>query len=114
MHVAPWPEPAPGTPPLLEVQKLASGSMGAAAVADFSMTISAGESVGLVGESGSGKSTTSRIICRLIDPSEGEIAFEDSRSVMSRHAIFTGHRFARISRSSFRIRTTAQPAFHRL
>ncbi len=40
------------------------------------MTISAGESVGLVGESGSGKSTTSRIICRLIDPSEGEIAFE--------------------------------------
>src|SRR4029079_909041 len=24
----------------------------------------------------SGKSTTSRIICRLIDPSEGEIAFE--------------------------------------
>ena len=26
--------------------------------------------------SGSGKSTTSRIICRLIDPSEGEITFE--------------------------------------
>src|SRR5258708_34115775 len=40
------------------------------------MMISAGESVGLVGESGSGKSTTSRMICRLIDPSEGEIAFE--------------------------------------
>src|SRR5439155_266841 len=32
--------------------------------------------LGLVGEYGSGKSTTSRIICRLIDPSEGEIAFE--------------------------------------
>ena len=40
------------------------------------MMIRAGESVGLVGESGSGKSTTSRIICRLIDASEGEIAFE--------------------------------------
>ena len=77
MHVAPRPQPAPGTPPLLEVQKLAKRfDEGAAAVADFSMTISAGESVGLVGESGSGKSTTSRIICRLIDPSEGEIAFE--------------------------------------
>jgi ABC-type glutathione transport system ATPase component len=69
--------PAPGTPPLLEVQKLAKRfDQGAAAVADFSMMIGAGESVGLVGESGSGKSTTSRIICRLIDPSEGEIAFE--------------------------------------
>src|SRR4030095_888070 len=77
MHVARRPQPAPGTPPLLEVQKLAKRfDQGAAAVAAFSMTISAGESVGLVGESGSGKSTTSRIICRLIDASEGEIAFE--------------------------------------
>jgi peptide/nickel transport system ATP-binding protein len=59
------------------VYKLAKRfDQGAAAVADFSMTISAGESVGLVGESGSGKSTTSRMICRLIDPSEGEISFE--------------------------------------
>jgi peptide/nickel transport system ATP-binding protein len=71
------PPPAPGTPPLLEVQKLAKRfDQGAAAVADFSMTIDAGESVGLVGESGSGKSTISRMICRLIDASEGEIVFE--------------------------------------
>jgi ABC-type glutathione transport system ATPase component len=76
-RVAPKPPSAPGTPPLLEVYKLAKRfDQGAAAVADFSMTISAGESVGLVGESGSGKSTTSRMICRLIDPSEGEISFE--------------------------------------
>lgn len=75
--VTPKLPPEPGTPPLLEVQKLAKRfDQGAAAVADFSMMINAGESVGLVGESGSGKSTTSRIICRLIDPSEGEIAFE--------------------------------------
>jgi peptide/nickel transport system ATP-binding protein len=66
-----------GTPPLLEVRKLAKRfDQGAAAVADFSMTMAGGESVGLVGESGSGKSTTSRMICRLIDPSEGEIVFD--------------------------------------
>jgi ABC-type glutathione transport system ATPase component len=71
------PPPAPGTPPLLEVQKLGKRfDQGSAAVADFSMMIGAGESVGLVGESGSGKSTTSHMICRLIDPSEGEIVFE--------------------------------------
>jgi ABC-type glutathione transport system ATPase component len=70
-------EPAPGTPPLLEVRKLAKRfDQGSAAVADFSMTMAMGESVGLVGESGSGKSTTSRMICRLIDPSEGDIVFD--------------------------------------
>jgi ABC-type glutathione transport system ATPase component len=77
VRVAPRPPLAPGTPPLLEVHKLAKHfDQGSPAVADFSMMISAGESVGLVGESGSGKSTTSRMICRLIDPSEGEIVFE--------------------------------------
>jgi len=71
------PPPAPGTPPLLDVQHIGKRfDDGAAAVADFSMTMAAGESVGLVGESGSGKSTTSRMICRLIDPSEGEILFD--------------------------------------
>jgi peptide/nickel transport system ATP-binding protein len=70
-------EPAYGTPPLLEVRKLAKRfDQGSAAVADFSMTMAGGESVGLVGESGSGKSTTSRMICRLIDPSEGDIVFD--------------------------------------
>jgi peptide/nickel transport system ATP-binding protein len=73
----PKPPPAPGTPPLLQVQKLAKRfDQGAPAVADFSMTMTAGESVGLVGESGSGKSTTSRMICRLIDASEGDIVFD--------------------------------------
>jgi peptide/nickel transport system ATP-binding protein len=71
------PRPAPGTPPLLEVLRLAKRfDQGPAAVADFSMMINAGESTGLVGESGSGKSTISRMICRLIDPSGGEIVFE--------------------------------------
>jgi peptide/nickel transport system ATP-binding protein len=73
----PRPAPAPGTPPLLDVKHLAKRyDQGAPAVADFSMTMAAGESVGLVGESGSGKTTTSRMICRLIDPSEGTILFD--------------------------------------
>src|ERR1700741_1680038 len=40
------------------------------------MTMAAGESAGVAGEAGSGKSTTSRMICRLIDPSEGKILFD--------------------------------------
>ena len=71
------PPPVYGTPPLLDVQRIVKRfDDGTAAVTDFSMTMAAGESVGLVGESGSGKSTTSRMICRLIDPSEGEILFD--------------------------------------
>ncbi len=73
----PRPAPAPGTPLLLDVKNLAKRyDQGSPAVTDFSMTMAAGESVGLVGESGSGKTTTSRMICRLIDPSEGVILFD--------------------------------------
>jgi ABC-type glutathione transport system ATPase component len=73
----PRPAPPPGTPPLLDVKNLVKRyDQGAPAVADFSMTMAAGASIGLVGESGSGKTTTSRMICRLIDPSEGEILFD--------------------------------------
>ncbi len=71
------PAPPPGTPPLLHVKDLAKRyDQGQPAVAGFSMTMNSGESVGLVGESGSGKTTTSRMICRLIDASEGEILFD--------------------------------------
>jgi ABC-type glutathione transport system ATPase component len=73
----PRPAPPPGTPLLLDVKCLAKRyDQGSPAVTDFSMTMAAGESVGLVGESGSGKTTTSRMICRLIDPSEGVILFD--------------------------------------
>jgi peptide/nickel transport system ATP-binding protein len=73
----PRPAPAPGTPLLLDVKNLAKRyDQGPPAVADFSMAMAAGASIGLVGESGSGKTTTSRMICRLIDPSEGDILFD--------------------------------------
>src|SRR5437660_8113642 len=52
------------------------------AVDGVSLDIVRGETVGLVGESGCGKSTTGRCILRLIEPTEGEIRFED-RNVMA-------------------------------
>src|SRR3972149_68674 len=47
------------------------------AVDDVSFTIQKGETLGLVGESGCGKSTTGRCILRLIEPTSGEVTFEE-------------------------------------
>ncbi|HMK80701.1 MAG TPA: ABC transporter ATP-binding protein [Xanthobacteraceae bacterium] len=56
------------------------------AVDGISFTINRGESVGLVGESGCGKSTTSTMVMRLIDATDGLIQFggEDIGAIPAR------------------------------
>jgi peptide/nickel transport system ATP-binding protein len=73
------PHPAPALPRggrLLEARGLVKRFAGTAAVDDVSFHLDTGESLGLVGESGSGKSTLSRLVCRLLDQTEGSIRFD--------------------------------------
>lgn len=69
------------TAPLLEIDRVwrrfaVGGGRQLTAVRDFSLTLRAGESVGLVGESGSGKSTIGRLGVGLLEPSEGHVRFD--------------------------------------
>jgi len=74
--------PGPVQPPLLDVDgltvRLRVDGVRKAVLRDVSLTVRAGEAVGLVGESGSGKSMTARAIDRLLPPGaqvEGQVRY---------------------------------------
>ncbi len=68
------------TTPLLQIEGVSvhygKGRRRFQALDDVSLTIGAGECVGLVGESGSGKSTLGKTILGLAEPSAGRIIFD--------------------------------------
>jgi len=49
---------------------------GIKALDNLSFTLKAGESMAIMGKTGSGKSTIALLLCRLIDPTEGEILID--------------------------------------
>ncbi|MFC9343361.1 dipeptide ABC transporter ATP-binding protein [Streptomyces sp. NPDC057020] len=65
--------------PLLEVRDLrrvfGRGPKAVTAVEGASLTLHAGETLGVVGESGSGKTTLGRMLVRLLDPTGGELRY---------------------------------------
>lgn len=92
--------------PVLQVQELRRSFVGKRTLADIvarrqakafhavkgiSFDIWAGESVGLVGESGCGKSTTSSMIMRLLDPSDGAIRFKGQDITLINREAFVHH-----------------------
>jgi len=60
----------------LDVEFPAGGGKRVSAVADVSIDVAPGETLGLVGESGCGKSTTARAIMQLPPPTRGKVVFD--------------------------------------
>ncbi|MFD8977872.1 MULTISPECIES: dipeptide ABC transporter ATP-binding protein [unclassified Streptomyces] len=71
--------PAPAGEPLLEARDLrrefGRGKRAVTAVDGVSLTVHAGETLGVVGESGSGKTTLGRMLVRLLDPTGGRLRY---------------------------------------
>jgi ABC-type branched-subunit amino acid transport system ATPase component len=61
---------------VLDVDRLTAGYEGAPAVRDLTLSVRAGEVVGLMGANGAGKSTTLRAISGLLKPMSGAIRFD--------------------------------------
>ncbi|MDQ7249635.1 ABC transporter ATP-binding protein [Dongia sedimenti] len=91
------PPPSPTTPaaaPLIELRGLSAAYRAASrpALVDLTLSVGAGEVVGLIGESGSGKSTLARVIAGLMTPSAGSIHFDGAPLATTVRARSAEHR----------------------
>jgi ribose transport system ATP-binding protein len=81
--------------PFLELIGIGKAYPGVQALADVSLTVSAGEVVGLIGENGAGKSTLMKVLGGVVAPSSGVIRLDgqDRASLTVKDAIAAGISF---------------------
>jgi len=65
-----------GSPPLLDARSISIRFGGIAALKDVSVTVAAGEAVGLVGPNGAGKTTLFNCLCGQLHPNGGTVSFD--------------------------------------
>src|SRR5258706_8286204 len=61
---------------MLRVDNVSAGYAAFQALFDVSLEVKAGESVAVIGPNGAGKTTLLRLISKLIEPTQGEVAFD--------------------------------------
>ena len=73
---------------MLSLENVSAGYGGFQALLGVSLEVRAGESVAVIGPNGAGKTTLLRLISKLIDPTKGEVRFNDeSLNGVPSHAV---------------------------